>query len=73
MPARSASPLSDEALARRSLGEGGWLIAADADQGIGTRVRELWRYRRILWFFSLKSLQTLYSKTVLGPAWIFIK
>jgi len=73
MPARSASPLSDEALARRSLGEGGWLIAADADQGIGTRVRELWRYRRILWFFSLKSLQTLYSKTVLGPAWIFIR
>lgn len=50
-----------------------WTIGADADQGFGTRTREVWRYRRILWFFSLKSLQTLYSKTVLGPAWIFIR
>jgi len=50
-----------------------WTIEADADQGFGPRTREIWRYRRILWFFSLKSLQTLYSKTVLGPAWIFIR
>jgi lipopolysaccharide transport system permease protein len=50
-----------------------WSIGADADEGFGPRTREIWRYRRILWFFSRRALQSLYSKTVLGPAWIFIR
>jgi lipopolysaccharide transport system permease protein len=50
-----------------------WTIGADTDEGFGPRTREIWRYRRILWFFSRRSLQSLYSKTVLGPAWIFIR
>ena len=50
-----------------------WTIGAESDQGFGPRTREIWRYRRILWFFSRRSLQSLYSKTVLGPAWIFIR
>jgi lipopolysaccharide transport system permease protein len=50
-----------------------WTIGADADEGFAPRTREIWRYRRILWFFSRKALQSLYSKTVLGPAWIFIR
>jgi lipopolysaccharide transport system permease protein len=50
-----------------------WVIAADAGQGFGTRAREVWHYRRILAFFSLKSLQSLYSKTHLGVWWVFIR
>lgn len=50
-----------------------WAIGADADEGFGSRAREVWRYRRILWFFAVKSLQALYAKTILGPAWIFIR
>ena len=50
-----------------------WVIAPDADQGFAPRTREVWQYRRTLWFFAVKSLQSLYSKTVLGPAWIFIR
>ena len=50
-----------------------WVIGADADEGFGSRTREVWRYRRILWFFAVKSLQALYAKTLLGPAWIFIR
>jgi lipopolysaccharide transport system permease protein len=50
-----------------------WVIGADADEGFGSRAREVWRYRRILWFFAVKSLQALYAKTLLGPAWIFIR
>ncbi len=50
-----------------------WVIAAGADQGFGARAREVWHYRRILAFFSLKSLQSLYSKTHLGVWWIFLR
>jgi lipopolysaccharide transport system permease protein len=50
-----------------------WVIAPDANEGFGRRTREVWQYRRILWFFSAKSLQSLYSKTHLGPAWILIR
>lgn len=63
MPGRSASPPSELA----------WTIAADEDQGFIARTREVWQYRRILWFFSIKGLQALYSKTRLGVAWIFIR
>lgn len=50
-----------------------WVIAADTSEGFGARAREVWHYRRILAFFSLKSLQSLYSKTHLGVWWIFIR
>lgn len=64
MPGRSASPPSDP---------GVWIIAPDVDEGFGRRTREVWQYRRILWFFSVKALQSLYAKTHLGVWWIFIR
>ena len=64
MPARSANPPSELRP---------WTIAADQDQGLGARVREVWQYRRILGFFSIKALQSLYSKTHLGVTWLFIR
>ena len=60
----SAAPLSDAA---------GWVIAADTREGFGARLREIWHYRRILWFFSVKSLKSLYAKTQLGVPWLFIR
>ena len=50
-----------------------WVISADAREGLGVRAREVWRYRQILWFFSIKALQTLYAKTHLGVWWIFLR
>jgi lipopolysaccharide transport system permease protein len=50
-----------------------WVIAADTREGFGARVREVWQYRRILVFFSLKAVQSLYSNTHLGVSWIFIR
>lgn len=43
------------------------------DQGFLARVREVWQYRRILWFFSTKALESLYAKTHLGIWWIFLR
>ena len=37
------------------------------------RLRDVWRYRRLLRFFAAKSLTKLYKRTVLGAAWIFIR
>lgn len=64
MPARSANQSSDP---------GRWIIAADARDGLSARVGEVWQYRRILWFFSIKSVQSLYAKTHLGVWWVFIR
>jgi lipopolysaccharide transport system permease protein len=51
----------------------GWVIAADAQPGIASQLREFWKYRRVLAFFSVKSLQSLYAKTYLGVPWLFIR
>jgi lipopolysaccharide transport system permease protein len=37
------------------------------------RLRDVWRYRRLLRFFAAKSLAKLYKRTILGAAWIFIR
>ena len=50
-----------------------WVIAADTREGFAARAREVWQYRRILVFFSLKAVQSLYSNTRLGVSWIFIR
>lgn len=58
----------------RPLSEGDvWVIAPDTREGIGARLRELWQYRRILAFFSIKAVQSLYAKTRLGMPWLFIR
>jgi lipopolysaccharide transport system permease protein len=60
----NASPSSDAAP---------WVIAHDTHEGFIGRMREIWQYRRILLFFSIKAIQALYAKTHLGVSWIFIR
>lgn len=49
-----------------------WLIEPRRE-GLGSRLRDVWRYRRLLRFFAAKSLEKLYRRTVLGWSWIFIR
>jgi lipopolysaccharide transport system permease protein len=60
----SERPLSDA---------GAWVIAADAREGVAGRAREVWQYRRVLVFFWIKAIQSLYAKTRLGMPWLFIR
>jgi homopolymeric O-antigen transport system permease protein len=50
-----------------------WVIAADTREGFAARARELWQYRRILGFFALRAMRSIYSKTHLGVFWVFIR
>jgi lipopolysaccharide transport system permease protein len=50
-----------------------WAIAPDARMGAKRRVEEVWRYRRIFWFFAVKAIQRLYAKTKFGPLWLVIR
>jgi lipopolysaccharide transport system permease protein len=50
-----------------------WIISADARDGFAARVREVWQYRRILWFFAVRAMHSLYRKTYLGVWWLFIR
>lgn len=63
MPGESASSAEPRA----------WVISAGEDQGFLARAREVWQYRRILGFFSQKSVQSLYAKSRLGVIWLFIR
>ena len=49
-----------------------WVIEPRRD-ALSARLRDVWRYRRLLRFFAAKSLSKLYKRTVLGAAWIFIR
>ena len=64
MPESGASPSSDPRM---------WVITPEADRGFGTRTREVWRYRRILWFFWVRALSSLTAKTRLGGWWLLIR
>src|SRR5215468_3197950 len=49
-----------------------WVIEPRRE-ALAQRLRDVWRYRQLLRFFSSKSLTKLYRRTVLGAAWIFIR
>ena len=36
------------------------------------KLREVWRYRDLIWLFTKRSFQLSYKQTVLGPVWFFI-
>ena len=50
-----------------------WVLAPDVRTGAVRRLEEVWRYRRILWFFAVKAVQGLYAKTRLGPVWLLAR
>jgi lipopolysaccharide transport system permease protein len=41
--------------------------------GFFARVEEIWRYRRILWFFAMQRVKDRYEGTTLGPFWLFAR
>lgn len=50
----------------------GWVIEPRRE-GFVARVRDVWRYRRLLRFFAWKAFQKLYARTMLGWSWILIR
>jgi lipopolysaccharide transport system permease protein len=50
-----------------------WVIAPDVHLGFTGRVREVWRYRRILLFFAINAVRGVYARTKLGIWWLVIR
>ena len=44
-----------------------WVLAPDVRVGVSGRFEEIWRYRRILWFFAVKAVQRLFANTRFVP------
>lgn len=36
------------------------------------KLKEVWRYRDLIWLFTKRSFVVKYKQTILGPAWLFI-
>ncbi|MEQ1757986.1 MAG: ABC transporter permease [Vicinamibacterales bacterium] len=49
-----------------------WVIQPRRE-GITARLRDVWRYRRLIRFLAFKSIAKLYQGTALGWIWIFIR
>jgi lipopolysaccharide transport system permease protein len=49
-----------------------WLIEARQD-GVLDKVRELWRYRYLWWYFAADALKAMYRRTKLGWIWLVIR
>jgi lipopolysaccharide transport system permease protein len=49
-----------------------WVIEP-ARVGLIARAEELWRYRRILWFFASRRIKERYEDTTLGRFWMFVQ
>jgi lipopolysaccharide transport system permease protein len=50
----------------------GWVIEPRRE-GFVARIRDVWRYRRLLRFFAKKSFEKLYARTMLGWSWVLIR
>jgi lipopolysaccharide transport system permease protein len=49
-----------------------WVIEPE-QVGFTARLKELWRYRRIIWFLARQAVKDRYSGMTLGVAWLFIR
>ena len=36
------------------------------------RLKEVWRYRDLIWLFTKRSFQVSYKQTILGPLWLVL-
>ena len=36
------------------------------------KLKEVWRYRDLIWLFTKRSFTVTYKQTILGPAWLFL-
>jgi lipopolysaccharide transport system permease protein len=50
-----------------------WVLSHDHGVHAMARAREIWHYRRLLWFFAAHAFQALYRRTHLGWLWVPIR
>ena len=36
------------------------------------KLKEVWRYKDLIWLFTKRSFVVQYKQTILGPAWLFL-
>jgi hypothetical protein len=65
-----SAPVIEDADARTDRLPQKWVIEP-ARVGLIARAEELWRYRRILWFFASRRINERYEDKTLGKFWMF--
>ena len=59
-------------MASESAAQATWVIEP-VRPGFAAAIRELWQYRRLLWFFARQGVKNLYAGTTLGIFWLFAR
>ncbi|WP_442787013.1 ABC transporter permease [Flavobacterium suncheonense] len=59
---------------KRSFAEGEWLYEIGPKNNFfSLNLKEVWRYRDLLFLFVKRDIVTVYKQTILGPLWYFIQ
>jgi lipopolysaccharide transport system permease protein len=66
------SSAPDSVLPAASVSADLWLIEP-RQHGVVDRVRELWRYRYLWWYFASDALKAMYRRTKLGWLWLVVR
>src|SRR5215216_393331 len=65
-------PASEEQVEEQDWRARKWVLEPER-LGFFARVEELWRYRRILWFFTVNAVRDRYEGMTLGIFWLFAR
>jgi len=66
------SSVPDRALSVSDAGDELWLIEP-RQHGVVDRIRELWHYRYLWWYFASDALKAMYRRTKLGWLWLVFR
>lgn len=65
--------MSDSTIDKAPKDEGSWdMIIQPHDKLLNLRLRELIRYRDLVWLFIKRDFSTVYKQTILGPLWFIV-
>jgi lipopolysaccharide transport system permease protein len=65
------SHMAEASTDRTTLGAA-WVIEPRRE-GLMARLRDVWKYRRLMLFFAVRAFERMYAGTILGRSWILIR
>jgi homopolymeric O-antigen transport system permease protein len=69
-PARAATPVKSESATQVA---GRYTLIKSEAAGVQLNLGELWRYRELLHFLTLRDIKVRYKQTMMGVAWVIIQ
>lgn len=71
---QSVEYIAEKPINGSQIGDGNWDLVVEGKTGLLTlNLKEIWKYKDLLFLFVRRDVVTVYKQTVLGPLWFFIQ